>query len=221
MTASAQPTLPQTKEPSSARLALTLAVAGLVSGLILVMAYEITQPRIEAHRREALKRAVFEVVPGATKLAKLELQDGTLVTAAEKSEGPSVYAAWSDEAFLGWAVSGEGAGFQDTIRLLWGLTPDGSKVQGMQVIDSRETPGLGDRIYKDADFVAEFKALANDPKPEVVANGQGTAPHHVDGITGATISCKAVVNIINAGNETWRSKLPATPAIQAPSGGQP
>lgn len=227
MSEAVQATLPEQTATSSLRIALTLAVAGLLSGLILVVAYEFSQPMIEAHRREALRRAVFKVVPGATRMMKLSPKDGALVPAAPEDKGEAVYAAWDDTAFLGWAVAGEGAGFQDTIRLLWGLTPDTLKVQGLEVIDSRETPGLGDRIYKDPAFAAEFSALATDPTIQVVANGQGSLPNHVDGITGATISSKAVVAIINAGNSTWRAQLPKDPGVEPPApapaqpGGEP
>jgi electron transport complex protein RnfG len=78
----------------------------------------------------------------------------------------------------------------------------------MAVLESRETPGLGDRIYKDERFVAEFADLAVEPAVELV-KGHGEAPHEVDAITGATISSRAVVGILNSGNATWLARLPA------------
>jgi Na+-translocating ferredoxin:NAD+ oxidoreductase RnfG subunit len=69
-------------------------------------------------------------------------------------------------------------------------------VLGMKVLESKETPGLGDKIEKDADFVAEFAGVAT---PLVgVKSGKSTgAPGEVDMITGATISAQAIVDIIN------------------------
>lgn len=217
MTEAVQVGLPKAKEPSSVRLALTLGIAGLISGLALVLVFEVTKPHIEAHARAALQRAVFKVVPGATRFVKLTYDGSSFQVADDKSKAEAVYAVWDDDKFIGWAVAGEGAGFQDTIKLLWGLTPDGSKVQGMEVLDSRETPGLGDKIFKDLSFVAEFSALATEPEPVVVPSGKGSAPNEVDSITGATISSKAVVAIINAGNATWRPRLSSEPPVPAPA----
>ena len=70
---------PAAAEPGALRLALTLGVAGLVSGLAIAGAYEWTLPRIEANRAAALRDAVLRVVPGATAMQPLALVDGRLV----------------------------------------------------------------------------------------------------------------------------------------------
>ena len=56
-------------EPSSARLILTLSLAGLISGLILVGVYEVTLPRILANQARDLREAVFKVLPGVESVA--------------------------------------------------------------------------------------------------------------------------------------------------------
>ena len=81
---------------------------------------------------------------------------------------------------------------------------------GMEILQSRETPGLGDKIYKDADFVANFSALSADPQIVTVKKGTRSAANEVDAITGATISSKAVVQIINRGNKHWNPRLDAS-----------
>jgi len=192
---------------SPARLVLTLTLAGLFSGLAIVGAYEITQPMIAANQAAALRRAVFEVVPGAERLQGLIWKEDRLEAAAE-GETPDLYAAYTDAGdFVGYAIPGEGAGYQDVIRLLYGYDPEGRTTTGMEVLESRETPGLGDRIYKDPDFVGAFRSLAVDP--EIVLTKDGAeAANEIDGITGATISSGAVVRIINASNATWLERLP-------------
>ena len=111
--------------------------------------------------------------------------------------------------------------FQDTISLLYGYLPGERKVVGMEILQSRETPGLGDKIYKDAAFVANFDQLSIDPRIVTVKKGAKDAANEVDAITGATISSKAVVRIINEGNLLWLERLPDSNAapplqIQAP-----
>ncbi|HJN74803.1 MAG TPA: RnfABCDGE type electron transport complex subunit G [Myxococcota bacterium] len=181
---------------SSFSMILTLGVAGLVSGLAIVGVYEITLPRIERNRAEALQRAVFEVVPHATTMERVDFDDGA-VYAAHNAAGE----------LLGYAIPAKGPGFQDTISLLYGYDPARDRVIGMRVLESRETPGLGDKIIKDEVFVAQFEDLVVEPDILAVKKGKATTPNEIDAITGATISSKAVVEIINASNDTWLERL--------------
>jgi electron transport complex protein RnfG len=204
----APPSYEPPPEPSSIRLVLTLAAAGLLSGLAIVGAYEVTLPTIQANNARALERAVFKVVPGSAQMQGVVIdEDGA--HAAGANEAPDVYAAYDDAgSFAGYAIASEGPGFQDVIRLIYGYDPAARRIVGMDVLESRETPGLGDKIYKDQDFVGNFSALAVDPPIESVKHGEKTAEHHVDAITGATISSKAVVRIIREANERWLDVLP-------------
>ena len=203
------------------RLVLALTLAGLGSGLAIVGAYQATLPAIRANQAEALRRAVFEVLPGAERMERLEWRDGALAPAVDggggggaAGAGPAVFAGYGAGGEpVGYAIPGEGAGFQDTIRLLFGYRPERRRVVGLAILESRETPGLGDRIYKDPEFVAEFADLAVEPRVELVKDG-GEAPHQVDAITGATISSRAVVDIVNAAGGEWFERLPA----EAPGG---
>ena len=45
-------------------------------------------------------------------------------------------------------------GYQDTIRVIYAYSFADRAIVGMQVLESKETPGLGDKIEIDADFVA-------------------------------------------------------------------
>ena len=47
----------------------------------------------------------------------------------------------------------------------------------------------------------------------VMKSGQGSAPNHVDGITGATISSKAVVRIVNLQHQDLITLLPTGDAV--------
>ncbi len=205
-------------EPSSFRLIATLGVAGLLSGLALVVVYVLTLPLIEANKAAALQQAVFKVVPESSQLQKLVPVDGSLVVAPEGDKAPGIYATYdTGGAFKGYAIPADGAGFQDKIELIYGYDPALQRVVGMEILTSKETPGLGDKIFKDQDFVAEFSALAVKPEILPMKAGAGTEAHHVDCITGATISSKAVVKIINQGNATWLEQLPqpgSEPALE-------
>ena len=216
--------LAPTAEPGALRLVGTLTVAGALAGLMLATAYAVTLPTIEANAAAALQAAVFQVVPGTKSMQKLVLQGDAFVVAdgKEAKDAVAVYAAYGDGgAFLGYAIPGQGPGFQDTIKLIYGYDPTRRCIVGMQVLESRETPGLGDKIFKDPSFAAEFVELAVEPEIVVVKHGTGSQRHHVDGITGATISSKSVVRILVTQNQALLARLPVGDAVpKAPQGGQ-
>jgi len=195
-------------EPSGARLVFTLMLAGLLSGLAIVSVYEWTLPIIERNNAAALERAVFKVVPGSAQMQALMIDD-TGARTATAGDTPHIFAAYDDAgAFVGYAIAAQGPGFQDTIRLLYGYDPAQQRIIGMEILDSRETPGLGDKIYKDMGFVGDFDALSVVPPIVCVKAGAKVNDNEVDAITGATISSKAVVRIIGLSNEQWLAKLP-------------
>jgi len=190
----------------------TLGFAGMCSGLTLVGIFLLTLPMIERNRAEALEAAIFEVLQGATErvtyvvregvLARFESPDGSL----PKEE--AVYAGYDEaDKLVGFAIPAEGPGFQDTIKLIYGYDPARQRVVGMQVLESRETPGLGDKIIKDDSFLDCFSDLAVSPDVVAIKTGR-TQDHEVDAISGATISSVAVVRIINEANARWLERLP-------------
>jgi len=199
------------QDPPPARLIVTLALAGLISGVAIVGIFEATFSTIAENKARELREAVFKVLPSVTQMQELAyLNDQLMPLPQGESAEKTIYAGYTEEAkFVGYAIPGEGPGFQDTIKLLYGYMPADRKVVGMEVLESRETPGLGDKIYKDAVFVGNFSDLPIDPVIEVVKKGRRDSDNQVDAITGATISSRAVVRIINETNEIWLDNLPA------------
>jgi len=198
-------------EVSSFKMLLTLGLAGMISGGVLVGIYEATAPRIERNRAEALERAIYEVLPGAvSKEAWVADGDGLKRPEVEPKPGAdAVYAGYdADGNRLGFAIPAAGAGFQDTIALIYGIDPARRRIVGMRVLESRETPGLGDKIIKDDHFVAEFDDLAVDPEIVALPKGTTTGEHEIDAISGATISSVAICNILNESNSRWLGRLP-------------
>jgi electron transport complex protein RnfG len=191
----------------------TLAVAGFTSGLVLVGIFLITQPLIERNRARALEAAIFRVLPGASSRQALIVREGELTPFEDGGGGlpkeEAIFVGYADGgAPVGFAIPAEGPGFQDTIKLIYGFDPARQRIVGMEVLESRETPGLGDKIIKDQNFVGTFRDLAITP--EVVSTKKGrSAENEVDAISGATISSNAVVRIINVANARWLDRLPA------------
>jgi len=204
-------------ESSSARLIVSLGLCGLLSGLVLVGVYLLTEPRIRRNRAEALQAAILRVLPGAERSDAWVLRGEALQPfegeAGSIPDEPAVYAGYdASGALVGYAVPADGPGFMDTIKLIYGYDPSRRVIVGMQVLDSRETPGLGDKIITDARFHENFRALEIRPSIVPVKRGAKSAGNQVDCITGATISSEAVVGILNESTRQWAPMLPEKPA---------
>jgi len=200
------------QEPSSARLILTLGIAGFISGLILVSVYLYTKPIIEKNKAEALKAAIFEVLPNTSTYQALGLMEDGLQVLGEAEDAPEwvIYEGFNGEGErTGFALPGAEPGYQDIISALIGYDGSDERIIGFKVLESKETPGLGDKIYKDEAFQLNFKALGTDPNVAVVKKGEKSKDNEVEAITGATISSNAIGRLINGSLEQWKSPIRA------------
>jgi electron transport complex protein RnfG len=199
------------KEPSSFRLISALAMAGLISGIVLVATFVYTNPLILANKEAALQRAIFRVLPDCASYETLHLEAGKLVvkistpgSEEKEKEDAVIYAGYNeDRELVGFAVPGSEPGFQDIISVIFGYDGNSEKIIGFEVLDSKETPGLGDKIFKDTEFQTNFKALSVKPEMLIVKKGKKNNPNEVQAITGATISSKAVVKLLNNTISQW------------------
>ena len=197
------------KAPVSAfRLVATLAIAGALAGLLIVVVNQHTKPIIDKYKAEQLQKAVYEVLPGVERYNTFYLVDDalsmSLPTGAKESEFKRIYVGYdANSKISGVAISRGESGFQDVVQIIFGFDPSNGKLSGMKVLDSKETPGLGDKIFKDMAFVDQFFAGPETPLVGVKIGAGKGKPNEIDTITGATISSKVVISIINHGLEEW------------------
>lgn len=185
----------------SAKLVGTLAGAGAIAGALLVSVYGWAAPQIRAHQEAALDAAVMEVLASPARYQTLWLVGdrvrADLPAGADSASTERVFLGFDDaDRPVGWAIVGARPGFQDVIRLIFGYDAASNTLLGMRVLESKETPGLGDKIEKDSAFVAGFGG-AVAPLRGVKAGASTDATDEVDMITGATISSRAIIEIIN------------------------
>jgi electron transport complex protein RnfG len=210
------PTTNQTAASGNSRKMLQAMVGiGVLCALLIVLTYEGTLPRIEQLRAEALERAIFKVLPGisTTKAFTLNEQGELVPPGGDKAVASVVYAGYDEQGGLvGVAIEAAGQGYADILRILYGYDPAKEAIIGFYVLESKETPGLGDKIEKDPKFLANFASLdvslneqgtALKNKVVPVKNGDKQHPWEVDCITGATISSRAIGNIIGASTSEW------------------
>jgi Na+-translocating ferredoxin:NAD+ oxidoreductase subunit G len=183
------------------RLVMTLAVAGGLAGLLIVSVHRWTEPQILAHQARAIAAAVDEVLQAPARTETLYLHDNALHAAppagVDTMRVEKVWAGYDESGRrIGYAMLAGEPGFQDVIRLMFGYDAEQRRLLGMRVLESKETPGLGDKIEKDSAWIAQFRTAATPMTPVKPGAGSG-ADDEVDTITGATISARAVINIIN------------------------
>ncbi|MCX7155134.1 MAG: FMN-binding protein [Rhodocyclales bacterium] len=192
----------------------TLGLVSAICGLIIVGAYQSTYDAVAANKRIATERAVFKVIPAAKSIAEyVALPTGGVeprVGAGDMATVPGAvkfFAAYDESGKLaGIAAEGAAKGYADTVRIMFGYSPGCQCVVGIGVVNMRETPGIGDKIITDKDFLANFKALdaklsadlsmlANAVK--TVKHGTKVNPWQIDAIAGATITSRAVGKAID------------------------
>jgi electron transport complex protein RnfG len=202
---------PQPPQIKTLRLVTTMAAAGALAGLLIVVVFQATLPAVLANRAARLDAAMATVVPGLARYDTLYLVDGKLTSTlppgvdARKTE--KVYAAFDDGGRrIGFAIPASEPGFQDAIDVLFGFDPAKRGTLGLVILNTKETPGLGDKILSDS-FREQFSD-ASTPLNGVKA-GQSQKPEDVDMITGATISSRTVIRAINKAVEKWSPLIAA------------
>jgi electron transport complex protein RnfG len=183
------------------RLLATLGIAGAAAGFLLVFVFQVTAPIIERNKAERLAAAVQEVLRAPHRYDTLYVVDDLLTpdlpSGADPADYQQVYRGLTEDgAFVGYAIASGEPGFQDIVRVIFGYDPGTDVLLGMKVLESKETPGLGDKIEKDSTFVSQFDGVLA-PLEGVKARDATGDPHEIDMITGATISSRTVIKIIN------------------------
>jgi H+/Na+-translocating ferredoxin:NAD+ oxidoreductase subunit G len=185
----------------------------LCFGSALAAVHVTLAPTIENNKINETKEKVPELVWGSEKAQEMTQKGITYEIIGhqlevEKAGKKAFYSAY--EAVLGgkrsgWVIKSSGQGYADKIELLLGVDPKAEKVTGLFVLDQKETPGLGNKIIE-PQWRGQFAQKATGKAFEVTKKG-ASAPHEIDSVTGATISSKAVTQIVNAALNDLRPVL--------------
>ncbi len=107
----------------------------------------------------------------------------------------------------GFVIETKTRGYADDIVMFIGVSKDG-KVTGLVAYEAHETMGLGNRILTDHEFLSQFLNKTGsfvvgttDADSFSGATGESASSGNevsVDGISGATVSSKAVVRCVNS-----------------------
>ena len=196
--------------PPSRKLIIALAAIAMISGLLVAVTFQITFPIIELNKQRALEKAIFTVLPAATSHSNFLLQGGSLDALPEEAFGQAnVFAGYNnDRELVGLAMEASARGYQDVVKVLYAYSPESQCIVGITVLESSETPGIGDKVETDPQFLKNFECLDSrlDEADSALANaiitvknGKKTQPWQIDGISGATITSAAIGKALNRG----------------------
>jgi len=177
------------KKPSTfVNMVTTLFGVALVSSASVGVVYEVTKAPIARAQLAKKVSAVQEVVP--------EFNNDPIADAYELTSdiGPlTAYPAKKDGGLVGVAIEAvTQQGFGGEVKLMVGLNTNGT-IQAVQVLEHKETPGLGDKMDPaKSDFMAQFRNKNPEDFRLMVKKDGGD----VDGITAATISSRAVCDAV-------------------------
>jgi electron transport complex protein RnfG len=174
-----------------------LGAVSLICGLAIVTTQITTHARIQHNLETLLRQSVENLLPGMQKQITYGIKpNGDVeVLAGLEGEGHRFFAGYDGSGhFLGIVVEASDRGYADVISSMYRFNPDTKTITGFQVVEMRETPGLGDKTRTDPDFLANFKQLdASGAHPIVtVKHGAKRNPWEIDAISGATVSSRAI-----------------------------
>ena len=192
----------------------TLVMTALLSGLLVVLVVQWATPHIDANQKAATEAAVFNVVQGATVSQPFfATENGLLPAEQADGEGIMIYAGYDDAGqLMGIALPGVANGYAGPVYVMYAWQPEQQAITAYQVLTMTETPGLGDKVLTDEDFLANFhnldarlaednSGLANDIV--TVKSGTKVNEWEIDAISGATVTSTAIGVAINQSAQQW------------------
>ena len=165
------------------------------------MLYAWTNPLYLANQEKATLASIAKTIPGSDKAQNLQTSE---VESIKEYQVYRVFDSSEDgqETLLGWAYVAKGKGFGGDIKLLIGLNAKADSIVGIDILEDVETPGFGNYINDEKRWKSKFRPRDDGTtlsleRKLVVVKTTPNKPYKIQAITGATISSKAVVAVIN------------------------
>lgn len=167
-----------------ARMILSLTLIGVIVGGLLSQVSNWAAPQIEKNMQEAMRQAIATVQPECVRSERVATDLLELYRVFDQEDRP-----------VGYAMSVTGNGFSDKITMMVGVSEDLETITGIEILKQTDTPGLGAKIVE-PEFKDKFKNLRAVPQV-ICTKSENPGPNEIQAITAATITSKAVVEIVN------------------------
>lgn len=198
------------KQQSSMNLILKdagiLCMITLIAGFLLGFAYNLTKEPIEKQRMAANLEAYQSVFTDAADFTYEDLLTDAVTQAQTLFEGAEVefgrvtinealLALGEQNDLLGYLVLATTKdGYAGEISVVIGMDTEG-EIKGIEVVESSETAGLGSKAAEDP-FKGQYVGKQVDAF--IVTKNGKTQDNEIDAISGATITSRAVTDVVNA-----------------------
>ncbi len=186
------------RQPAAWRSGVTLALLAAICTALVAITWRLTGPRIEANEKAYLTQSLRPAL--ANVFYDNDLDESTLLVPAPHdlpgTDDAVIYRLYAENRPVGavFVVSARD-GYSGPIRLLIGIEYSG-QVTGVQVLEHRETPGLGDRIESSkSDWLLQFAGASLD-KPALNRWAIRRDGGDFDQLTGASVTPRAVVRAV-------------------------
>lgn len=163
---------------------------------ILSAFYLLTEKKVKTFQENAEKKLVLN----SFDLPADDVQNFDKFIKVQKKQNRNYYIAERSGKLIGYCFPITGKGLWGSINALIAVTPDFQKIINLEIVDQNETPGLGGRITEDW-FKDQFrkKVLLENGKIvnfQLVSEDEKTNKDQINQITGATLSSRSVLNMI-------------------------
>ncbi len=155
----------------------------MLCAFFLSFVYDKAQIKIKENKKKDIEDAISKLMPEAS-AEKIEIDNEQIYRLSNKKNG-----------LLAYAFIASGQGYQGKIKMLVVVDSSFKKLEGIEVLESIETPGLGAKIQEKR-FKNQFNGLDVSSPIEYV-QGSPDKDNQIAAITGATVSSRAVTNILN------------------------
>lgn len=175
---------------------LSLGFIALATSAALVVANQMTHPKIIDAEERDLQVSLTEVLPAG--FADNNLLKDTVSFAGDDGKPVTIYRARKAGSVTGAVFQTTGRGYGGEMVVLIGLDAKGTLL-GARVIRHKETPGLGDKIeLAKSKWIRDFegKSLESPPAEKWAVKKDGGV---FDQFAGATITPRAVVKAVKQG----------------------
>ncbi len=170
-----------------------------VCGLLLAGANDLTRERIIIQQLQFVKGpAIRKVLVDAT-------NDPLVDRKVIKTFGGAVmlFFGKKDSVVTGIAIETIAEGYSGPVHIITGFEPGSGNCKSIAIAGAKETPGVGARIAE-ASFTGSFTGLELATGAALRKDG-GT----IDGISGATISSRAVCSAVASAQKLFASVRPS------------
>lgn len=182
-------------------MVLFVLVLGSILTTALVGVNSFTTPIIEKNEEVKLKSSVLDALEVTYTPENVEQTFANNVKVEEKA-GTIYYISANGD----YALPYEGSGLWGPIKGILAMNPNLTEIAGLTIMQQEETPGLGSRIAE-APYLAAFVGKLFSPALELVSPGKGGGNTQIDSISGATLSSKAFVEILNDEQQRYQDLL--------------